>query len=187
MRVGPDNGTSWGGLQSGPLFSSRNYHLHGRIWYNDPDPLYVRAQVPLAHAQLICSWVTISGNLSLCSEWLPSLPPERLDLLRRTMPSHGLLPRPVDLFEQEPARIWLLTDERRTPRRDVVALYNWTSKPLDVDCECARIGLPRSVSYVAFDYWANAFLPPFKERLQTSLPKESCQVLALRPALFHRR
>jgi hypothetical protein len=89
----------------------------------------------------------------------------------------------VDLFENEPARVWLLTDERRTPRRDVVALYNWTSKPLDVDIPLARAGLPEAEAYVAYDFWANAFVPPFKSVLRTSLAGESCRVLAVRPLL----
>jgi hypothetical protein len=99
------------------------------------------------------------------------------------MPSHGLLPRPVDLFEREPARIWLLTDARRTPRRDVVAIYNWESKPIDIDCPLDRIGLSSDSQWVGFDYWANAFVPPFQGRLRISLPKESCRILAVRPLL----
>jgi len=183
MRVGPDNGSDWSGLRAGPLFASRNYHLHGRIWYNDPDPVYVRPSTALAHAQLICSWVTISGCLNLSSEFMPALPAERLDILKRTMPSHGLLPRPVDLFENEPARVWLLTDGRRSPRRDVMALYNWESKTLTVELPLARVGFAEDAAYVAFDFWANAFLPPFKGSLRTSLPKESCRILAVRPLL----
>jgi hypothetical protein len=183
MRIGPDNGSDWNNLRSGPLFASRNYHLHGRIWYNDPDPVYVRASVPIEHARFICSWVTVSGNLNLSSEWLPGLPADRVDLLKRTMPAHGLFPRPVDLFENEPARIWLLTDGRRAPRRDVVAIYNWESKALDVDVACDRLGLPPAPAYAAFDGWANAFLPPFKDRLQASLPAQTCRLLAVRPLL----
>ena len=183
MRVGPDNGPDWGGLQAGPLFTTRNYHLHGRIWYNDPDPVYVRTDTQLEHAKLICSWVTISGSLNLSSELMGALPADRLDILKRTMPSHGLLPRPVDLFENEPARIWLLTDERQTPRRDVIALYNWTSAPLDIELSTARAGLPESAEHVAFDFWAKTFIPPFKGILRTKLAKESCQILSIRPML----
>ncbi|HEY3319647.1 MAG TPA: NPCBM/NEW2 domain-containing protein [Planctomycetota bacterium] len=192
MRVGPDNSSDWGGLTRGPLFASRNYHLNGRIWYNDPDPVYVRTSTTLPHAQLICSWVTISGNLNLSSEHMSTLPAERLDILKRTMPSHGLFPRPVDLFENEPARVWLLTDERGTagqashgarPRRDVIALYNWESKALTVELPLARMGMNAETQYVAFDFWANTVLPPFKGTLRSSLPKESCQILAVRPLL----
>jgi hypothetical protein len=118
MRVGPDNGAEWNRLTRGTIFGSRHYFLHGRIWYNDPDPAYVRASMPLNHAQLLCSWVALSGQLNLSSEWLPGLPPERLDILKRTIPAHGLLPRPVDIFDNDPPRIWLLTD---TPERGVHA------------------------------------------------------------------
>ena len=39
IRIGPDNGTDWGGLRVGPWHASNRYFLHGRVWYNDPDPL----------------------------------------------------------------------------------------------------------------------------------------------------
>jgi hypothetical protein len=185
MRVGPDNGPGWKSLLRGPTYASRSYFLNGRVWWNDPDPVYVRASVPIEHARLICSWVTIAGDLNLCSEWLPALPAERMDLLKRTMPSHDLPARPVDLFENDPPRIWLLTDDRQEPRRDVIGIYNWTSEPLNIDEPLERIGLPSNGPYVAFDYWANAFVPKFNGHLRTTLPKESCQVLSVRPVADH--
>jgi len=185
MRVGPDNGSDWKGLLRGPTFASRSYFLNGRVWYNDPDPVYVRSKVPIEHARLICSWVTLSGDLNLCSEWLPSLPADRIDLLKRTMPSHGLPSRPVDLFENDLPRIWLVSDDRHQPRRDVIGLYNWTSEPLQIDSALERIGLPGKGPYVGFDYWANAFVPAFEGRLRVTLPKESCAVLAVRPLADH--
>jgi hypothetical protein len=183
MRIGPDNGPQWERLLRGPAWGSRTYFLHGRVWYNDPDPVYVRPSVPLEQARLICSWVAVSGQLNMSSEDFAKLPAERLDLLRRTMPGHGLRPRPVDLFENDPPRAWLLTDERRSPRRDVVALYNWdASKPAEFDYPLERLGLPAG-PYVAFDYWENALLPRVTGRLRLAVPKQSCRVLAVRPAL----
>ena len=181
MRIGPDNGPGWSGLLRGPTYGSRHYFLHGRIWYNDPDPVYVRENVPLEHARAICSWVAVTGQLNLSSEDFSKLPPERLDILKRTMPAHGLLPRPVDLFDEPIPRIWLLTDTRRTPRRDVVGLFNWSDKPATIECGLDRIGLDATKEYVAFDYWQNALLPPIKGRLQIEMPAQSCRVLAVRP------
>jgi hypothetical protein len=184
MRIGPDNGPRWDRLLNGPRFGSRTYFLHGRVWYNDPDPVYVRPEVPLSHARLICSWVAVSGQLNVSSEAYAALPPERLDLLRRTLPYHGLLPRPVDLFENDLPRIWLLTDERRSPRRDVVALYNWDElHAAEFDCPLERLGLTGDRPYVAFDYWENTLLPPFQGRLRLSVPRGSCRILAVRPVL----
>jgi hypothetical protein len=92
----------------------------------------------------------------------------------------------VDLFENDPARIWLLTDTRQTPRRDVVALYNWNqSKTAIIDCALGRLGLPAEQTFVAFDFWANKFIPPFREKLSAELPAASCRVLAVRPVATH--
>jgi hypothetical protein len=183
MRIGPDNGPTWDKLLRGPMYGSRTYFLHGRVWHNDPDPVYVRPEVPLEYARLICSWVAVSGQLNFSSEAYAGLPAERLDLLKRTMPAHGLRPRPADLFDHDPPRLWLLTDERLSPRRDVVAIFNWDDKAAEVDYPLGRLGLAGDRSYEAFDYWANALLPPLQERLRLSVPARSCRVLAVRPAL----
>jgi hypothetical protein len=183
MRIGPDNGADWTSLLRGPRFGSRHYFLHGRVWYNDPDPVYVRTNLSLQHAQMLCSWVALSGQLNLSSEWLAGLPPERLDLLRHTMPSHGLRPRPVDLFEEPIPRMWLLSDTRHAPRRDVIGLFNWSDKETLFDCSWPRLGLPDATNYVAFDYWQNALVPVRKQRLGLTAPPQSCRILAVRPAL----
>lgn len=187
MRIGPDNGGSWSGWSgTSPIFGTRNYFLNGRIWWNDPDPLYVRTNIPTEQARAICSWAAVSGQLNACSEWLPDLPPQRLDLLRRTMPAHGRLARPVDLFDAEPARVWLVTDPVGSTRRDVLALFDWGPRESkDFDLLLARIGLPAAPSYALFDYWANVFLPPVGGRLKVSLPERTCQVLAVRPMQSH--
>ena len=180
MRIGPDNGPDWGGLKTGPTFGTWNYHLNGRIWYNDPDPLYVRASTPVEEARLICSWVTIAGALSVSSDGYAVLSPERLDILKRTMPSHTLRARPVDLFDEPLARIWQVTDTRRTPRLDVVGLYNWNDGDYSFDIPASRLGLAADKTYAAFDFWANVAIPPFKGSLVAKLPKHTCQVLAIR-------
>jgi hypothetical protein len=189
MRVGPDNGPAWTErdrkLLRGPQFGSRHYFLHGRVWYNDPDPVYVRDEMPLNHAQLVCSWVAVTGQLNLSSEWLPGLPAERLAILQRTMPGHGLLPRPVDLFEHDPPRIWLLTDDRGEARRDVIGLFNWDDEEIAFDETLARIGLDDEAEYEAFDYWANEPVATIDDRLDVTLPAQSCRILAVRPETNH--
>ncbi len=185
MRIGPDNGTSWKDLLRGPTFGSRHYFLNGRVWYNDPDPLYVRPSVPLNQARLICSWVTISGQLNTSSEWYPGLPSDRLDLLKRTMPSHGLPARPVDIFENAIPRVWLLNDTRQFPARSVIGLFNWENEEQQFDCDLGRMGLDGSGEYAAFDYWRDTLLAPMKGRLRMSVPGRSCCVLAVRPVQPH--
>ena len=185
MRVGPDNKSDWKNLLRGPTFGSRHYFLNGRVWYNDPDPLYVRDSIPLNHAQLICSWVTISGDLNTSSEWYPGLSAERLDLLKRTMPSHGLPARPVDLFDSDLPSVWLLTDDRHPVRRDVIGLFNWENSEKVFTNSLEKLGLNRKTDYVAFDYWKNALVPTIKGQLKISVAGQSCCVLAVRPVANH--
>jgi hypothetical protein len=186
MRVGPDNGADWKRLIRGTVFGSRHYFLHGRIWYNDPDPVYVRDSIPLNHAQLICSWAALSGQLNLSSEWLPGLSPERLDVLKRTMPGHGLLPRPADILENDPPRIWLLSDlqTKNEPRRDVIGIFNWENNEQTFDYPLQRIGLDPNTEYVAFDFWQNAIVP-VSNNLHINVPGESCRILSVRPRVDH--
>jgi len=186
MRVGPDNGRNWPRMCRGPSSGSNLYFLHGRVWYNDPDPIYVRDDVPLERARALTSWVAVTGQLNASSTDYSKLSPERLHLLQRSVPGHGLKPRPVDLFEQRIPRVWLLTDDRRTPRRDVVGLFNWEEKEqTHISYAAERIGLPQVEAYVGFDYWADEFVDPFSERLESDLPPASCRILAVRPVSPH--
>ena len=184
MRIGPDNGTRWSDLIRGPTFGSRHYFLNGRVSYHDPDPLYVRSSVPLNQARLICSWVTISGQLNTSSEWYPGLPPEG----GPAQADHAQ-PRPARAaggpFENPIPRVWLLNDGRQAGGRAIIGLFNWETEDKQFDCDLGRIGLEGGTEYAAFDYWRNTLLAPIKGRLQINVPGESCCVLAVRPVQSH--
>lgn len=192
MRVGPDNGASWGsgsgngsGWLRSPLFGTRHYFLQGRVWYNDPDTAYVRdGTFTLSEAQEIGSWYGISGQLTLDGDWIPGLSAERLNILKRILPHHGLMPRPVDYFENNLPNIWLLTKPatNNLPRRDVIGLFNWsTSSSLGINVTLAHVGLDTNSSYVGFNFWSNSIIPNISGSLQMTVPSGSCEIIAVRP------
>jgi hypothetical protein len=185
MRIGPDNGHDWDGLTTGPIRGSRLYFLHGRVWWNDPDPSYVRASIPLNHARFLPSWVAISGQFYLNSDWLPGLPAERLDIMKRTMPAHGVMARPVDYFDSPLPTTWLVTDSRQTVRRDVIGLFNWDTPVLKADYACAKLGLDPAKTYHAFDFWANQPLSSFKGKFKSEVLANSCRVISVRAEVGH--
>jgi hypothetical protein len=191
MRIGPDNGSDWMSLKAGPWHGTNRYFFNGRVWWNDPDPVYVRDKMPLVHSQLIASWVSVSGQLFTFSDWLPDLPEERVEILRRTIRPHGLRSaRPVDLFNEDLPKIWHLTNQSTNnvpqTQRNIVALYNWDDKnPAKIEATPQWIGLPEAKEYVAFDFWGNKFFGTFTDKLSAEVPAGSCLVLAVRPVENH--
>ncbi len=184
MRMGPDNGGSWKGWSVSADFGSRNYHLNGRIWWSDPDPIYVRPGIPLDSARCMASWNAIAGQMISLSEWLPTLPADRMEIIRRCIPGHGVTARPIDLFNTWPPRQWLVTDQRPDrQRRDVIGLFNWSSQAEELSLPLAGMGLPQADQYIAFDFWNQVLLEPFKETLTSSVPGAACRILAVRPLL----
>ena len=142
-------------------------------------------RVKLNHAQLLASWVALSGMFNLNSDWLPGLPPERLDILKRCLPSHHATARPVDYFDSVMPGIWLATDTSQSVRRDVLGLYNWDSEPKLIGYDAAKAGLDGTKTYYAFDFWSKSPLPSFKGSFQFEVPAESCRVIAVRAAEGH--
>jgi len=180
IRIGIDSGRSWPGILANVKTSTAMYFLHGRVWHNDPDVLYLDKSFTLDQVRQFASWIAITGQMTMVSEWLPDVPAERLEVVRHTIPNHNLRARPVDLFETFPARVWHLRSGEGDGRRDVVGLFNWDDKALSLSVDLARLGLPRRS--VAYDFWESQCVDIRRQTLRVELRPRSCRVIALRPA-----
>jgi hypothetical protein len=198
MRVGPDFNHDGQGIRSGPLRGSWVYFLNGKVWWNDPDPTKVRTSkegcnadhsidgaVTLAQAQMTSSWVSITDQFFLISDWLPNLPQERLDILRRTMASHGATARPVDRFDNNLPNTWLVTSEKSGVRRDVAGVFNFYGQPLKVKHSLTKMGLESGKTYHAFDFWGEKPAADITGEITADIAPMSCRVLALRAKADH--
>ncbi len=206
MRIGPDNGAAshagnakhWKHTIIGAWHGTNLYFLNGRVWHNDPDPVYVRETTPARCARLMCSWMAVAGAMHTSSMQYADLPPERLDILKRCLPSHTHPARPVDLFEATPyaagrpekwerqymnqARIWLTGNSRM----NVIGLFNWQDDAPDtIVYDMGRLGLDGTAEYVGFDFWADRFVESIQGTLKQRLPAGSCRVLAVRQVADH--
>ena len=180
IRVGIDSGKKWEGILANVKVSSSIYYLHRRVWHNDADVLYLDKHFTLDQVRAWASWLAISGNLYMVSNWLPDAPAERIDAIKRTIPNHNLKARPVDLFESSPARVWHLRDGEGESRRDVVGLFNWGDTEERIKVDLDRLGLSRG-RYATFDFWEDRLERPSDlSSLEVSLRPKSCRVIALR-------
>jgi hypothetical protein len=189
MRVGRDIGASWDKILPSMTMATRLYFFHGRVWHNDPDCLMLREPLTLDQARAWGSWIAVSGQLNLVSEWLPGLPEDRAEIVKRSMPNTGLCGRPLDLFERNDPRIWKLSAGTGENRRDVVALFNWDDKhPAEIDIPLTKLDLPPANAYVGVEFWRTErgeFLAPMAGSLTATLPPASCRVFSLRPVSGH--
>lgn len=184
MRIGPDNDGTWKGwVQASPVYGSRHYFLHNRIWYNDPDPNYVRAVFTLDEARTMAGWTALAGQLNTNSDWIPDLSIERMEIIKRTIPSHQAIARPVDLFENDPPRIWLVQDSKSGSNRNVIGIFNWSDKPMEFDIPIVQFGLDNTKNYIAYDFWKNQMFPISKQTIHTSLNPHASQILSVHPLL----
>ena len=203
MRIGPDNGASWEGIRSGPRRASNRYFFNGRVWWNDPDPVYARDSIPLNHSRTIASWAALAGQLYAFSDWLPDLSDERVNVLRRTIPGHGRKTvRPIDLLTCDLAQIWTLSnaEEGRLPEdtRFVCGFFNWdenqpagyelTPEKLEIAAVSSE-GKP-AVDYVLYDYWNETFLDAYDKadgKVKIDVPAADCRIIAVRPVFDPKR
>ncbi len=96
MRIAPDVAASWGGLQPAARAAGLRSFYQRSAWLDDPDCLVVRPPLTPAEAQVWATLVAVTGGLTLFSDNLPKLPPERLPLLQRTLPVAPVAGRPID-------------------------------------------------------------------------------------------
>ena len=179
MRAGNDNGPI--GLNpmrylEGPQAGTMRYFFNGRVWRSHPDSTFVRAALPAGRARLGASWTAISDSVFELGDWLPSLPEERVEILRRTMAHHGFIEaRPIDYFENAMPNAWILD----SGEKKVVALFNWsTNEVLSVDYDFSYAGLDPARTYVGYDFWGRRPMGPMRSRLSLSVPPDDCLVFS---------
>jgi len=194
MRIGADNAPGYPEVITGARAGGRLYFLHNRIWHNDPDPLYVRSSIPQEQARLICSWVAVSGQINSSSEDYAALPKDRLKLLRATMPSHNLKPRPVDYFTHNTPTVWSLKDNSSGVERNVIGYFNWIcggklkkykwivpeSFLTEFSYSLKQLGLDETKLYGGYELWTDKFITPFYGKLDINVPCTSARVVSLR-------
>lgn len=197
MRIGPDFNHDGEGIRTGAIRASRLYFLNGRIWWNDPDPCPIREKGgattdgaskgigSLTRAKLLPSFVAVSGQFYLSSDWLPNLPEERLEIMKRTMASQTGIARPVDAFSKSLPSIWLASDSKTGTERNVIGLYNWELTPQTIQSDLAWAGLKAKTSYYGFDFWNNLPINNLENSISEELEAESCKIIAVRAKTNH--
>jgi hypothetical protein len=183
MRIGPDTGANWADILPNFHLGSRLYFFNHRVWHNDPDCLMLRSPLTVQQARSFASWVAVTGSLNLVSEWLPGLPDDRIECIKRSMPNVGIAATPLDVFENSPARVW----EIKRGNRHVVGLFNFdAAKPASVTVPVERLGY-KAVGTVIYtlDFWTQKVAIAVGGEVSATLPPCGNSVLSMRKVGDH--
>jgi hypothetical protein len=157
--------------------------------------------VTAAEARTLVSLVALTGVAYPLAGVMPELPPERLPLLQRTMPTMPIVP--MDLFSRGTDLDWDtfkhisaddyihhypeildLKVEAKAGSYDVLALPNWRSSPTTKTVALSRqLGLSAGEQYAVFDFWNQKLLGVFTERISVRVEGHDTRVLLVHPCL----
>lgn len=193
MRVGPDVEARWfnddqptqpSAKNALRLSLQRNW-MHRRFWLNDPDCLTVRddsspvvpGSLTLDEARFLATGIALSGGLTVFSDDLATLSPERQAIALRVLPPAGRAAVPVDLLDRETPSVWKLPLGRA---RLAVAVLNWDDTPHDFTVSWDRLGLDGP--HYAREQWSGAGLGRLDGELRLpAVPPHACRVVLLDP------
>jgi hypothetical protein len=159
--------------------------------------------VTAAEARTLVSLVALSGVVYPLGGIMPELPPQRLTLLQRTLPTLPILP--MDLFSRGTATDWdtfkhTTSDDfmahfpeivdlkvnAAAGAYDVVALPNWRSATVTKYVSFQeKLGLAPGTACVAFDFWNQKLLGVFKGNLSAEIEAHDTRVILLHPLSDH--
>jgi alpha-galactosidase len=172
MRIGPDVDPNWHPVWRHDLSSVSTQNalrnvitrapFHGRLWANDPDCVLVRPRsddmdLKLNEMRTVVALVALSGGLTLDSDNLHAIDPGRLKYLRQILPPTGVSARPLDLFDNEMPRLFVLPVERDWGQWWVAGVVNWDDRTTETSMRLDKMGLP-SGRYHVFHYWRRRYL-----------------------------
>jgi alpha-galactosidase len=202
MRIGPDVAPNWHPtfpmmkffFKPEPGFPSvrnalRNTitrsWLHRRWWVNDPDCLLMRStgsDLSVDEVQSLASGIALSAGSLFVSDHLPELDEERVDWLARLLPPLPQAARALDWFEiTHPSKLILPLSDR-AGQRHLLALQNWSDRPMAMDFSLEELMLPEAASYHAVDFWQGRYQRLAWGGIQTmKIPAHGVRLLVLRP------
>lgn len=183
------------------VLSNNSYQNH-IVWYSDPDCILLRGKPTRAdhgreridniygdyltfeEARTCASLLGLSGMQYLSGDDLLTLEKDRLDLIKRTIPTMPIYP--VDLFGRgrEYSRYPEITDLKVNQVAgvyDVVAVNNWDNKPVKRSVSFEKdLKLDAGQKYLVFDFWKEEMTGLFSGSFECEIPAHGTRVFFIR-------
>ncbi|MFC1453399.1 hypothetical protein ACFLSJ_08665 [Verrucomicrobiota bacterium] len=198
LRIGQDSDQAYHG--EGCTFAdglvrqaSGRYFYNGRVWWNNPDSFHVFCQGQYSYGQgkVHATFCALAGNRMMVSEPFSDqeLPADRLEIIKKVLPTTPDVSTAVDVFEHNPARLWNLPVKRPFGEWNVVGLFNFnvprSNEPLTQEIRFPDLGLSSEEDYLVYEFWSKSFLGAMRGGFTRTLEAPDCEVYSIVPKPEH--
>lgn len=185
VRVGPDTGPGWEAVRDAALALAFAQPFHRSAWRAVPKALSLAPPLTGDEAATWAGILAVTGGMLLLGDDLTLLPPERLALYQKLLPSLPALGKAVDLFDQAPIQssipppaVWHRPVRLDGEESSLVLLVNWAEAPARIAIPMSRLGIPENGPPVVCNLTAGAMLEPVSGRIEADLrPHASCRLM----------
>lgn len=185
------SGDSHGNNPTAYFRTAQLWFYNRRLWLNDPSAIVCGNRLEkLAWNRMWMSWIALAGTVMTYGEILPELPAEYVEMYRRLFPPLAVAGRPLDIWENDPYRLWGMHPGDADGPYDLVGVFNLSEQPepvalnLDgVSAACRGWKQPDQVpgEYLVWDFWNQKLLRGSGHKLEVLVPRRAGLLLSLRP------
>ena len=144
------------------LYNMASYYTHRKLYLNDiGNVLTISSPIPFEEARINATVHGMSGCASMLEDSIYDLPPERLALIKKSLPRHKEQARPEDLFTHKkgfPPRIYRYDFEDSA----VMAVYNLSNTT-------EKHTLSFDGDFAAWEFWTEEFLCTGRDQLEVEI------------------
>lgn len=160
----------------------RHYVYHNNMFYCDPDNLVIRPEFNnYDQAVTRTSFVSLLGLPLTLGDDLRDLPQDRVELIRRALPTLDI--RPMDIREMEEHGDYVIVNlqiAKPFEEWNVVQVSNLLTEEHTVIVDFDSDLHLENGSYLVYDYWQRAFLGKKEGSIALTLPAYGSAVLSVR-------
>jgi alpha-galactosidase len=156
--------------------------MHNRWWHNDPDCLLLRpsSNLILAEVQTYASVVALTGGLMLISDDMSEVSQYRLKIAQAMMPGINQRPAIIDWADRLTPRLLKIDLNNPVQPWTVFSYTNWGEKPVLVEMDLDRVGLP-SGEWILREYWSGETFKVQDQKFEIRLAPHGTVLFAARP------
>ncbi len=163
----------------------RYYPYHNTAYYCDPDNVVVRDEFnSLDQARARISMVCLLGLPTTFGDDLRELPMERVELIRRGLPTVDACPKDMRRGMHDGKRFLVnLAVSRPFEEWNVAGVLNLLTEESETTVDLKKDLCLDDGDYLVYDYWNNKFLGTFSDKITLLQPATSVSVLSFRRKL----